>query len=281
MKMKNKKNKYNSKVTSYIILTIASLIIILPLWYVINNAFKKKEFILQNPMLLTIKTFTFDNIKNAFVVMNYPQALLNNLIILIISCVLLVVVGSITGYSITMSESKILQKYYIFVVAIITIPFMTAMVPLISLMNTLGLTNTYFGVSIVFTAFYLPFVIFLYKGYMTTLPKELYEAAVIDGCGFFKTYLYIYMPLLKTITGTVLILKGVSVWNDLLIPLVTITNQSMTPLNLELYSFASVRLTSWDLVFAGTLLVALPIMIIFLLFQRVFIQGIADGAVKG
>ena len=270
-----------NKIALYIVIIFYSILTFIPLWYVVNNAFKKKEFIIANPYFLTSESFTFNSIVRAFNNMKYPQSLMNNIVILVFTCALLIILGSLAGYSVVMSGSKLLKRYYIFSVMIITIPFQIVMVPLTSMMRSMNLVNTYAGVSLVFTAFSMPFVIFLYTGYMKTLPKELAEAAIVDGCGMFKTYLYIYMPLLQVVTGTVLVLRGVTVWNDLLIPLVTISKSGMLPLSLKLYSYASQRLSSWDLIFAGTFLVSLPITLLFLALQRVFIQGVAAGAVKG
>lgn len=127
----------------------------------------------------------------------------------------------------------------------------------------------------------MAFGTFLYTGYMRSLPKELYEAATIDGCNYFQTYLHIYMPLLKAVTGTVIMLRSVFFWNDYIIASTTISSPKMIPLMLKLYAFSSNRLTRYDLLFSGTLLVSLPIMLLFIFTQRVFISGITAGAVKG
>ena len=143
------------------------------------------------------------------------------------------------------------------------------------------LIDNHFGIALVFAGFMLPFIIFLYTGFIKTIPKELEEVSYIDGCSLFRTYLYIYMPLLKTITGTVLILRAVPVWNNLLIPMITTTKGSMATLPLKLFSFVSSYLTNWDLVFGATFLVTLPIILIFLSMQRMFIRGAVSGSVKG
>ncbi|MDD3840558.1 MAG: carbohydrate ABC transporter permease [Clostridia bacterium] len=273
--------KSRSRVGTNIFLMIVAILVLVPLWYLLNNAFKTPQAMMLEPLIIRPQTFTFANIARAFKIMNYPKLLLNNVIILVISCSFLVVLGSFAGYAINISNNKAIKNLYIFIVLIMTLPFQLAMIPLVSMLKSMNLMDSFFGTSLVFTAWSLPFVIFLYTGYMKTIPKELLEASIVDGCGLFKTYVYIYMPLLKTITGTVLILRGVHIWNDLLIPLVTITKSSMSTLSLKLYSFASTRITAWDLVFGGTLLVVIPIMVLFLSLQKVFIQGIVAGAVKG
>jgi raffinose/stachyose/melibiose transport system permease protein len=155
------------------------------------------------------------------------------------------------------------------------------MVPAVVELKYFGLSNNLLGTSFIYVAVTLPFSVFLYTGYMRSLPKELYEAARIDGCSFFQSYLYVYMPLLKTITGTVIILQGVGFWNDFLISYVTLCSAESMPLIPRLFAFSSGRLTRYDLLFSGTFLISLPIVIIFIAFQRVFVEGITAGAVKG
>jgi raffinose/stachyose/melibiose transport system permease protein len=213
--------------------------------------------------------------------MEYPRAFINSTIILILSCGLLIVAGSLAAYAIANVKNKIINRLYIFIVALIALPFQLAMVPLVFLLKDLNLLNSFVGTSFVYAATSMPFVIFLYVGYMRTLPKELEEAAIVDGCGMLKTYLLIYMPLLKMITATVLILRGVHIWNNLLVVVITISTGKMATLPLRLYSFVTVDLTRWELVFGSTMIVSLPIIILFLALQRTFIKGIVAGSVKG
>jgi len=264
-----------------VILILVSVTFATPLYYVLVNAFKKPEFIYSNPYFVTPASFTLDNIARSFKVMRFPEALLNNIIILVITCALLIVFGSMAGYAIAVTGSRILNLYYIITILVLTVPFQIIMVPLIIIMKKANLINNYLGTSLVYVAISMPIVIFLYTGFMRSLPIQLKEAAIVDGCGMIKTYVYIFMPLMQVVTGTVLILRGQAVWNDLLVPILTISKSSMTPLTLRLYSFASQRLTSWDLVFGGTLLCSLPVIILFLSLQKYFINGIVAGAVKG
>jgi raffinose/stachyose/melibiose transport system permease protein len=106
----------------------------------------------------------------------------------------------------------------------------------------------------------------------------------VDGCGLFRSYRSIYIPLLKSITGTVLILRGVPIWNDLLVPIITISRATMSTLPLKLYSFiasSGSSATRWNLVFGSTFLVSVPILLVFLFLQRYFVRGVAAGAIKG
>ena len=140
------------------------------------------------------------------------------------------------------------------------------------------------GLAFVYTAWFLPFVIFLYTGFIRTVPRELEEAGRVDGCGLLRSFVSIYIPLLKSITGTVLILRGVPIWNDLLVPIITISRSTMSTLPLKLYSFIGTpgsTAVRWTLVFGSTFIVSLPIVLVFLFLQRYFVRGAVAGAVKG
>lgn len=262
-------------------LLLVSLFYLLPLWYVVNNAFKRSDSISTRPFTLTPRTFTFDNVRNAFEQLHFPEAFKNSLILLALSLALLVVLGSLAAYGIVVSGSRLLGRAYVFFVALISVPFQITIVPLSILLRDLGLVNSFFGVAFVYAAMYLPFVIFLYAGFMRTIPKELSESSQIDGSGMLRTYFHIYMPLLKSITGIVMIIRGVSVWNDLLAPLVVLYRNSMYTLPIQLYIFSASKIGQWDLVFGGTVLVCLPITVFFLAFQKSFVKGIMAGSIKG
>jgi raffinose/stachyose/melibiose transport system permease protein len=144
--------------------------------------------------------------------------------------------------------------------------------------------NSYLGTSLVYSGWFLPFVVFLYTGFIRTVPKELEEAGRVDGCGLFRSYISIYIPLLKSITGTVLILRGVPIWNDLLVPIITISRATMSTLPLKLYAFIGQpgsSATRWNLVFGSTFIVSVPILLVFLFLQRYFVRGVVAGAIKG
>lgn len=269
------------RIIQNVILMFIALFYLLPLWYVVNNAFKQSDSISIHPFTLSLQSATLDNIRRAYEQLHFPEAFKNSLLLLVLSLALLVVLGSLAAYGIVVSGSRLLNKVYLFFVALISVPFQITIVPLVGLLRDLGLINSFLGVAFVYAAMYLPFVIFLYAGFMRTVPKELAESAQIDGSGLLRTYVHIYMPLLKSITGIVMIIRGVSVWNDLLAPLVVLYRNSLYTLPIQLYIFSSSKIGQWDLVFGGTMLVCLPITVFFLIFQKSFVKGIMAGSIKG
>jgi raffinose/stachyose/melibiose transport system permease protein len=265
----------------HVILIIVAAIILVPLYYVFINAFKTNQGINLVPMVFVPKYFTLENMSNAWRLLSFPKALLNSLILVVVSCGIIIISGALAGFSIAIVNNRLLRTIYITLVLLISVPFQVILIPIVQILSTLKLMNNYFGTSFVFAAVNMPFAVFLYTGFMRAIPRELCEAAIVDGCGMGKTFLYVYMPLMRVVTTTVLILRGTSVWNDLLIPLATITIEKYDPLVRRLYAFASLRFNSWDLMFAGTLLCSIPILLLFLFMQRVFIRGLLVGSIKG
>jgi raffinose/stachyose/melibiose transport system permease protein len=269
------------RIGTHIFLSFVCLLILIPLYYVFLNAFKIADYITLKPMVFNPAYVTFDNIKSAWKTMKFPIALKNSVILVTLSCGIMIVAGSLAGYAIAIVNSRFLRNMYISLIMLISVPFQVIMIPLVQILNQFRLMNSYLGTSLVFVALALPFTVFLYTGFMRSLPRELCEAAIVDGCDMTMTYIYIYMPLMKTVTGTILIIRGTTVWNDLLIPLITFTNEKYDPLIRRLYSYCSLKFNRWDLLFAGTLLCSIPILVLFLSLQKVFISGITVGAVKG
>jgi raffinose/stachyose/melibiose transport system permease protein len=273
-----------SRIGVTIVMGIICLFLVFPLWYVLNNSFKVESEILRSPLILLPRMMTFDSVIQAFTAMKYLLRLMNSTLILALSCALLVSLGSIAAFGIAMANSRFLNRVYMVLVATITLPFQLAMVPLIFMLKHLGLMNTYWGTVLVYGGWFLPFVIFLYTGFIRTIPRELEEAGRVDGAGLFRSFISIYIPLLKSITGTVLILRGVTIWNDLLVPMITLSRSTMSTLPLKLYSFigsSGASMTRWNLVFGGTFIVSLPILLLFIFLQRYFIRGVVAGAIKG
>ena len=276
-----KRYKLKTLIVSNGVLIVFSILVFIPVWYYLNNAFKEAKFIYQNPLFITPSQITLQNIFRAYKLLKYPRSLLNSFIFVSASCSILVLTSSLGAYAIALVNSKLLNSIYFAFVLMITLPFGLAMIPLVSMLRDLRMLNTYLGTSLIYVATGIPFAIFLYTGYIRTIPKDFEEAARIDGSGMFRTYLSIYFPLLKTITVTLLILRGVGIYNDLLIPLITISDVGKVPLTLRLYSFATEKIIYWELLFAGTFLVSMPMILAFIFIQRYITTDALGGALKG
>ncbi|HHW31122.1 MAG TPA: carbohydrate ABC transporter permease [Clostridiaceae bacterium] len=279
--MTNKNHKRINKVITVAILSFYSFFSLIPLWYILNNAFKTREAIIKTPYYLTPETFDLSGIIGVFTSMGYPSLLKNSVTYLVLASTVMIICGGMAGFALGLSRSKKMKILNYFITCLITVPFQVYMIPLVIVMRQLGIISTYVGVSLVFASVSLPFTIFLYTGFVKTVPRELYEAAKVDGASTFQILVKIYMPLMKAVTGSVLILRGVSIWNNEIIPIVTVHQTAKYTLVLGLYRYVSANTTKWDYVFGASLLVSLPITILFLLFQKSFVKGITSGSVKG
>lgn len=263
------------------LMVLVMLFYLLPFWYVINNALKDPYYINIEPFVLRPETFTLNNLVSAFSKMDYLSTFFNSFCVLVLSCLLFILLGSMTAYGIYIGANRAFNGLYVLFVALISLPFQAAMVPLVTLLKRLHLSDSFLGLALIYASMFMPFIVFLYTGFIRTIPRELMESARIDGCGYFQAYARVYMPLLKTITGIVLVLRGVYVWNDLQVPLIVINDPSRQTLQQRLYVFAQSRIGNFDLIFAGAVIVCIPMVALFLLMQKSFIRGVMAGSVKG
>lgn len=273
--------KIRRNLPAYVILTIYASIVIVPIFYAILNSFKNGTDIQQHFFAFAPKMLSLDAYKSVITLLRFGEGLKNNIIIMLLSLAITVVCSSLAAFAIVVVGTKGLKRIYTVLVMLICVPVHAFVFQLVPLLKGIGLLNTYLGTSLIFSALSIPVSVFLYTGFMKTVPKELCEAATVDGCGIWRTYFSIYMPLMITVTGTVLILRGTYIWNNLLVSMVTITDSTKTMLIPRTYAFNSSTYTRWDLVLASSVLVSLPVTVLYLAMQRVFMRGIMAGAVKG
>ncbi|MEA5047287.1 MAG: carbohydrate ABC transporter permease [Eubacteriales bacterium] len=270
----------NKHVGSKILLSLFTLFVLFPIILALLNSFKPIAAIQRNFLTFDPRTFTLEAYDKVITILRFGEGLWNNIVITLLSVVMTVVLGSLMAFAISLVNSKFLRTVYLTSILLICIPIHAIILQLVPLLKSLGLLNTYLGTSFVFTALSLPVAVFLYTGFMRTLPRELSEAAVVDGCNLWRIYTSIYMPLMKTITVTVIILRATYIWNDLLVSLVTISDATKTMLVPRMYAFNSSTSTRWDLVLASSVLVSLPVAALYLFLQKFYMRGLVSGAVK-
>lgn len=266
---------------SHLFMTTYCVLVVFPLWYLFNNTFKDKATMHMRPYHILPGDFTFENITKAYRLIKFPMLLKNSLIYLLLSCAIMVILGITAGFAIGTIRTKFTRTVYIAIVLCITVPFQLYMIPIVMVLQAVKLYSTYLGTCVTFAVTSMPFVVFIYSGFMRTIPHEIYEAAVVDGASSLRMLVSVYFPLLKTVTGTILIMRGLYVWNSVLIPLVTVGNPNRRALIHGVYTFCALNVTDWGLVFGASLLMSLPITLLFLAMQKTFIKGITAGSIKG
>ncbi|MCL2322598.1 MAG: carbohydrate ABC transporter permease [Oscillospiraceae bacterium] len=269
------------RAVSSIVYIVTCVIMFLPIYYLIVTTFKSPAEAAASPLGLPIK-FTFENYVKALGVMKYARALTNNLIILVFSVLLLIVCSSMAAYVIARSRKKRYRILFsIFLVGLI-VPYQTAIIPLYKIVAGLHLMNTHAGVILIDTfCINLPLSIFLFRGFIDTIPLELEEAASIDGYGTLRIFWVITFPLLKPIVATVAILDSLAVWNDFMTPLLFLQSPEKGVLLQEVYKNVGPFRTDWTSFFPMLVLATLPLVLLYLFLQRHIIDSVVAGALKG
>ena len=264
-----------------LILVFCTIVMLLPVYYFAIGAFKGRTDIIKYPLVLTKQMFTLENFPYVIKKMKYWQALGNTALITVASLLIVILCASLAGFAIARIRSRLFTGYYGLLVTLMVIPFIGCLLPLAVQSVKLHTYNTLWGCILIQAAWNMPFAVFLFTGFMRDLPKELEEAAYIDGCSTFGVYSRIFLPLLAPVTATCCIRCGVGIWNDYLVSR-TLLNENKTPtLMVGIKGFFGSRGTEFGYAFAGIVLVSIPMIILFLCLQKYFIKGIAAGAVKG
>lgn len=276
-----KQKKTWKTIVEELILGLCTIVMLLPVYYFAIGAFKGRTDIIKYPLVLTKQMFTLENFPYVIKKMKYWQALSNTVIITVASLLIVIVCASLAGFAIARIRSRLFTGYYGLLVTLMVIPFIGCLLPLAVQSVKLHTYNTLWGCILIQAAWNMPFAVFLFTGFMRDLPKELEEAAYIDGCSTFGVYSRIFLPLLAPVTATCCIRCGVGIWNDYLVSR-TLLNENKTPtLMVGIKGFFGSRGTEFGYAFAGIVLVSIPMIILFLCLQKYFIKGIAAGAVKG
>lgn len=266
-----------------ILLILGLSAIALPLYMTIVIAFKQPTEMTNSiaGILSLPQTWSLHNFKEAMRVTDFWHSLGNSLMITIATVGLSLVIHSLMGYALARNrkESKFYNFVYLFIVSGMFVPFAILMMPLAKQTAEMGLEN-WFGVVLLYVVFYMPMNILLYSGYLVNIPLALEEAAKVDGASIWKTYWSVIFPVMKPMHATVAVLTALSVWNDVMTPLVIMAGKEWNTLPLAQLNFQSQFGTNYNLAFASYLLSLVPILIFYLICQKQILDGVVNGAVK-
>ncbi|MDR3334610.1 MAG: carbohydrate ABC transporter permease [Treponema sp.] len=263
------------------VLTLGGFLTLAPLWILLVNAFKSHAAIVDNPLSVPAN-WDFQYIINAAEQLSFFKSIGYTFIITVISVSLIVLVSSMAAWIMVRKKSKTANVIFMAFVAAMLIPFQAIMYPLIQLFDGMGLKNMT-GLIIMYGGFGLSMSVFLYHGFVKGVPLGVEEAAFIDGCNIFQMFFLIVMPLLQSITVTVIIINTMWIWNDYLLPFLVIGNAADKTLVLALY-FARILAgqygNPWQLIFPSVFITIIPIIVVFLFLQKYIVKGISAGAIK-
>ena len=269
------------RIVSWFALALATVALWVPIYYFVIGAFKKRTDIVKHPLVVDFTRMNFDNFAYAFKKMNLFKALGNTGFITVIALLIVIVCGSLAGFAIARIQHKVFRVFYTVVIALMEVPFIGALIPSGVRISRIGLYGSLWGNVLIQAAWNLPFSIFLFTGFMRALPKEMEDAAYIDGCSTYGIYLRIFLPLLKPVTATCCIRAGIGIWNDYLVSNSLLNSARQPTLMVAVYQFFGQYVSEYGYAFAGIIMASLPIVIMFLFLQKYFIKGLVAGAVKG
>jgi len=258
----------------------AALAFLVPFYFLLANSVKTFADILLNAAALP-ETLQWNNFGRAWNIMNYPKAFVNSVLITISSIAGLVVISSMAAYRMVRRPTAYNSVLFMLFVAAMVIPFQSIMIPLVRVANWLDLINSLPGLWFCYLGFGSSLTIFLYHGFIKSIPVEIEESAVVDGATPYGVFWRIVFPLLKPMTVTIIILNSLWIWNDFLLPQLMLGRPELRTIPLSTFSFFGQYTKQWDLALAALVMGVTPIVIFFLTLQRHIIAGITAGSVKG
>ena len=261
-----------------IILGIVALIYLVPFYILINMSLKSVtdlSGIWQPPQEIYLQNFV-----TAWNNAHLLRAFKNTFIITVATVALNIVLGSLAAYPLSRFRTKLNRFVYGFIVALIVVPSLSISVPLYRIMVDINAVNTYWGMILLVTTFSLPIVVFMYTGFISSVPRELDEAALLDGTSPLGTFFRVVLPLLKVPTISVAIFCGQGAWNEYGFSLFFLHEDSMKTLTISIAGYYTENSAHLECVAAGCLIAVLPLIILFLSMQKYFIRGVTDGAIK-
>ena len=262
-----------------ILIALGSLLILFPLYLTVSIALKNPEEMAES--IFSLPTgLHFENFSRAIEATDFFTAFKNSFVITFISVALILLSNSLVSYAVARNiNRKFFKGLYFYFISAMFIPFQIIMLPVVKLTTDLNMNNVP-GIIVLYIVYGLAFNIFVYVGYIRSIPIELEEAATVDGTSTYGTFWRVIFPLLAPINATIAILSCLSTWNDFMLPLIILGDPESYTLPLVQYVFQGQFSTDYNLAFASYLLALAPMVVVYLVAQKWIINGITQGAVK-
>jgi len=264
----------------YLILGAWCLIVLFPLYTMLANSLKRQRDIFRNPFTPPWP-LEFDGYLTAWSDGRFDLYFRNSIFVTLVSLFLIVFLGSLAAYALANWRGRWSTFLYILFIAGLMIPIRIGTINLFQIVQALGLTDSVFGLLPVYTAMGLPIAVFVLTAFIRSIPRELMDAAYVDGASEWRIYASIILPLVRPALATVIIFNLIPIWNDLWFPLIFIRAEEQRTVILGVSLLFGQYQTNWTRILAALTLSALPILILYLLMSRQFIKGLTAGAVKG
>ena len=287
--MGRKNGKAIKKIITYAAILLLAVIWLLPLYWLLRSSFMGMEEMFQNPPIWIPKKWRFENYTDALTALPFVKYFINTITIVICSVIGILISCSLSAYGLTRVKWKYRDLVFTILMSTMILPYFTTLIPNFIMWKKLGLVNTFVPM-IVRTGFCMGiasvygggmFNIFLLRQFIRTIPKELDEAAYVDGAGHFAVFSRIILPLSKPSLTCVGLFTFLNSWNDLINPLIYLNSDKKYTIQLGLRTFIGYFNAEWHLMMAAACAAIIPVVIVFVLGQRYFVEGIATTGLKG
>ncbi len=266
---------------TYIALILASLISMFPVLWAITTALKTDGEVNSFPPTLLPGKLNPGNFSAVIFQSDFPKYLLNSVIVTVICILVATLIAAHAAYALTNFRIRYKKQMMFIILMTSMVPPVAMLVPLYMLSVKLGLYDTRFLLILIYTAWRVPVLAWILRGFFEKLPKELMEAGIIDGCSQAMVFYRIILPISKPGIVSAALLSAVYVWNDFLVSSTFTTKNELRMLSIGLYNYISQYGIQWGKLMAAVTISIVPIVILFVLLQRHFVEGMAAGAVKG
>lgn len=267
------------QVVLYALLILGTVLTLVPLLWMVSASFMPPGEANSFPPRFLPSQPTLEHYRALFTRLNLARYLFNSTLIALSVTALSLFINSMAGYAFAKFRFRGRDRIFRLLLAALVVPAQVAMLPLFLLLREMGLINTYWGVIIPGMASI--FGIFLIRQYTLSVPDDLLDAARIDGASEFRIYWSVILPVIRPILITLAIFTFMGTWNDFMWPLIVLSDDRMYTLPVALANLAGERVQDTELMMAGSVLTVLPVMLVFVLLQRFYIEGITMGSVKG
>ncbi|WP_245693666.1 carbohydrate ABC transporter permease [Sediminibacillus halophilus] len=264
----------------YIVLILFAIVNAYPIIWMVINSFKSESEFAVNQFGFP-REFVLENYQNAWEIANFGVLFKNSIFICVAATVITVLIGALASYFLSRFSFKMNKFIYTFFIFGMLIPIHATLVPMFILMRNLGLLNTPITLLFPYIAFHLPITIFILTSFMKAFPKDIEESAIMDGCGIFRIFWSIVLPMSRPALATVVILNFIYNWNEFSFALVLINDPAFQTLPLGLANFAGQFTTNYGAQMAGLTMSLIPIIAIYLMLEKEIVKGMTAGAVKG
>lgn len=264
----------------YVLLSLAAFVLVYPFLYMLSTSFKSRSFVLNSPLNLIPEDATLDNYAKALGTENFFRYFLNSAMVAIVSTLLIVLLSSMMAYAFTRLNFPGKRILFSAIIVGLTIPTMMLIIPQFLLARDLHLLNSLQGLVPFYVGTALGFNTFLLSGFFDSIPRELDEAMLMDGAGVWRRYWNLAIPLSKPALATSVIFAFLGTWDEFAWALTVLNDTEVRTLPIAIALFQGQHSTSWGLVFAASLLAIIPVLIVYIVFQRFFVAGLTTGAVK-